>query len=75
VHPNRVVALFVLLAALWGTAFMAIKAGLADLPPVLFAAVRYDIAGVCMLAVAAWRTSYLVRACARTSPPSASPRC
>ena len=60
VHPNRVVALFVLLAALWGTAFMAIKAGLADLPPVLFAAVRYDIAGVCMLAVAAVRTRYLV---------------
>ena len=59
-HPNRVVALFVLLAALWGTAFMAIKAGLADLPPVLFAAVRYDIAGVLMLAVAAWRTEYLL---------------
>lgn len=45
--------LFVLLAALWGSAFMAIKAGLlAGIPPVLFAAVRYDIAGVIMLAYA-----------------------
>lgn len=45
--------LFVLLAALWGSAFMAIKAGLlAGIPPVLFAAVRYDIAGVIMLVYA-----------------------
>jgi drug/metabolite transporter (DMT)-like permease len=41
-------ALFCLLAALWGSAFVAIKAGLAYFPPVLFAAVRYDIAGVLM---------------------------
>jgi len=47
-------ALFVALAAVWGTAFMAIKAGLAYFPPVLFAAVRYDIAGVLMLAYAAY---------------------
>jgi drug/metabolite transporter (DMT)-like permease len=33
---------------------MAIKAGLAYFPPVLFAAVRYDIAGVVMLAYAAY---------------------
>nr|WP_205596826.1 DMT family transporter [Halostella salina] len=47
-------ALFIALAAVWGTAFMAIKAGLAYFPPVLFAAVRYDIAGVLMLAYAAY---------------------
>ena len=51
----RNLALFLLLAAIWGSAFMAIKAGLdAGFPPVLFAAVRYDIAGVLMLGYAWW---------------------
>ncbi|MFW6153065.1 MAG: DMT family transporter [Halobacteriota archaeon] len=49
-------ALFVLLAAVWGTAFTAIKAGLEFFPPVLFAALRYDIAGVLMLAFAVYVT-------------------
>ncbi|MFC6834905.1 DMT family transporter [Halomarina ordinaria] len=52
----RNLALFLVLAAVWGSAFMAIKAGL-DLygfPPVLFAAVRYDVAGVLMLGYAAY---------------------
>jgi len=45
--------LFLALAAVWGSAFVAIKAGLrAGFEPVLFAAVRYDIAGVVMLAYA-----------------------
>lgn len=48
--------LFLLLSVLWGTAFMAIKAGLAYMPPVLFAAFRYDIAGVIMLGYAAYTT-------------------
>ncbi len=50
----RSVLSWVLLSAVWGTAFMAIKAGLdpfAD-APVLFAAFRYDIAGLLMLAYA-----------------------
>ena len=41
--------LFLLLSFLWGTSFMAIKLGVEFMPPVLFAAVRYDIAGVLML--------------------------
>lgn len=49
----RTVGLFLSLAAIWGTAFVAIKAGLTVFPPVLFAAFRYDIAGVVMLAYAA----------------------
>jgi len=52
----RDVASFLSLAALWGSAFMAIKAGLAYFPPVLFAAIRYDIAGVLMLGYAAVAT-------------------
>jgi len=45
--------LFLALAATWGSSFVAIKAGLADIPPVLFAAIRYDIAGVLVLGYAA----------------------
>ena len=48
----RTLGLFVILAAVWGSAFMAINAGLAYFPPVLFAAIRYDIAGVVMIGYA-----------------------
>jgi len=54
VSRYRNFALFLVLAAIWGSAFMAIKAGLDYFPPVLFAAIRYDVAGVLMLAYAAW---------------------
>ena len=58
----RNLLLFCALAGAWGSAFMAIKAGLGEPgnpayffdAPVLFAAVRYDIAGVLMLGYAAW---------------------
>ena len=45
---------FLTLAAVWGSAFVAISAGLEHFPPVLFAAFRYDIAGVFMLGYAAY---------------------
>jgi len=48
--------LFVALAVVWGSAFTAIKAGLEFFPPVLFAAFRYDAAGVLMLGYAAHAT-------------------
>lgn len=51
---TRNLSLFLILAAVWGSAFMAIKAGLTYFPPVLFAALRYDVAGVVMLAYAAY---------------------
>lgn len=56
----RNLALFLSLAILWGSAFVAISAGLSHIPPVLFAALRYDIAGLLMLGyatstVAPWR--------------------
>jgi drug/metabolite transporter (DMT)-like permease len=50
----RNLSLFLVLAAVWGSAFVAIKAGLPYFPPVLFAAFRYDVAGVVMLAYAAY---------------------
>jgi len=44
---------FLALGAIWGSAFVAIKAGLSAFPPVLFAALRYDVAGVLVLGYAA----------------------
>jgi len=58
---TRNAVLFVSLAAIWGSAFVAIKAGLEAFPPVLFAAVRYDIAGVLVLGYAAVVTDPLPR--------------
>lgn len=41
--------LFVLLAVLFGGSFVAIKTGLRELPPVLFAGLRFDLAAVTLL--------------------------
>lgn len=66
--PRRVAAaplrgknllLLLALAALWGTAFMFISMGLPRFPPVLFAAIRFDIAGLVLLAIALWRRADL----------------
>lgn len=46
---GRNLGLFVGLAALWGLSFPAISAGLDTLPPLLFAALRYDVGGVLLL--------------------------
>ena len=54
----RDAALFVLLSAIWGTSFMAIKVGLDFMPPVLFAAFRYDITGLLMLVYAFFAVDY-----------------
>jgi drug/metabolite transporter (DMT)-like permease len=49
----RDAGLFVLLAALFGGSFVAIKTGLRELPPVLFAGLRFDLAAVVLLAYVA----------------------
>lgn len=49
----RDAGLFVLLAGLFGGSFVAIKTGLRELPPVLFAGVRFDLAAVVLLAYVA----------------------
>lgn len=49
---SRNALLFTLLATVWGSAFVAIKAGLEVLPPLLFAALRYDVAGAALLGYA-----------------------
>ena len=48
--------LFAALALAWGSSFTAIKAGLEFFPPVLFAALRYDLAGLLMFGYAAYAT-------------------
>jgi drug/metabolite transporter (DMT)-like permease len=53
VSTTRDAGLFLLLSFLWGTSFMAIKLGLEFIPPVLFAAVRYDVTAVLLLGYAA----------------------
>jgi len=44
--------LFVSLAILWGTSFVAIEVGLHHVPALAFAALRYDVAGAVVLAYA-----------------------
>jgi len=47
--------LLVLLSVIWGTAFLFITLGLDDFSPMLFAALRFDIAGpVLLVAAIAW---------------------
>lgn len=58
----REIGLFVVVALVWGASFPAINVGLESLPPVLFAAVRYDVAAVLVFAFVAikglaWRPS------------------
>jgi drug/metabolite transporter (DMT)-like permease len=48
--------LFCLLALFWGLSFPAITVGLEYLPPLLFAALRYDVAAVLLLGYAVVRT-------------------
>jgi len=50
--------LFVTLATLWGLSFPAIAIGLESLPPLLFAAFRYDVAAVLLLGYAAIQSEY-----------------
>ena len=49
------VSSFLLLAVLWGLSFPAIAVGLGYLPPLLFAAIRYDVAAVLLLGYAVVR--------------------
>jgi drug/metabolite transporter (DMT)-like permease len=39
----------------WGTSYMATRVGVLNLPPLLFAGVRFFISGILLMAVAYWR--------------------
>jgi drug/metabolite transporter (DMT)-like permease len=55
VTRRRDAGLFAYLALAWGVSFSAIEVGLRHAPPVLFSALRYDVAAVCLAAYAALR--------------------
>ncbi|MFC4990509.1 DMT family transporter [Saliphagus infecundisoli] len=49
---------FILLGLLWGSSFVAIEAGLPYFPPIIFAALRYYVAGAAILVFAMITTEY-----------------
>lgn len=55
---RRSLWLFVVASLAFGTGFVGIKAGLADIPPLLFAALRYDVGAAVLLAYVAVRREY-----------------
>lgn len=55
---HRNLALFILLGVIWGGAYPTIRIGLDELPPVLFAAFRYDIGALAMLAYVVYQKDY-----------------
>ncbi|XVH31716.1 DMT family transporter [Haloferacaceae archaeon DSL9] len=54
---TRDLGLFVLLAFLWGTTYVAIEVGLETLPPLLFVALRFDIAAILLVGFVVLRRS------------------
>jgi drug/metabolite transporter (DMT)-like permease len=50
----RAIALVLLLSALWGGNTVAVKIGVADSPPLMLAALRFAIGGVCVVGWALW---------------------
>lgn len=55
----KIIAAFVTLCAVWSSTWLAIKIGLGDLPPISFAAIRFLIALVVLLAVSIGRVPLL----------------
>lgn len=55
---RRTLLLFAIASLAFGTAFVGIKSGLADVPPLLFAGLRYDIGAAVLLAYVALRREY-----------------
>jgi drug/metabolite transporter (DMT)-like permease len=52
-HPHiKAILLALLVTFLWSTSFVIIKIGLAEIPPLTFAGLRYTIAFICLLPLA-----------------------
>jgi drug/metabolite transporter (DMT)-like permease len=54
----RQILLFVLMCVIWGTTWIAIRAGIAEVPPLLFAGTRFTAAGAILLAVAGFARQF-----------------
>ena len=57
---HRIPITFLLVGAIWGTSFPAVRAGVEVIPPVLFAALRFDATALLILGYAAAR-GYRIR--------------
>ncbi len=55
----RIIAAYAILCVVWSSTWLAIKVGLADLPPISFAALRFLIAFIVLLAVSIGRVPLL----------------
>jgi drug/metabolite transporter (DMT)-like permease len=51
----RSIALLVLVMVIWGSTYVVTKAGLDELPPMLFALLRFAVASACLLPLALFR--------------------
>lgn len=58
--PRVTGILFLVLAGVWGTAFVAIELGLHYFPPLTFAGLRYLVAGLIVMGYARLTTDYLL---------------
>jgi drug/metabolite transporter (DMT)-like permease len=47
---------------IWGTTFLVIRIGVGHLPPMLFAGIRWVIAGIAFITVLKWRGKSLPKA-------------
>ncbi len=52
VLSGKALAAYLIVCVLWGSTYLAIRIGVADLPPFLFAGTRFVVAGVLLLALA-----------------------
>ena len=55
VRVDRSHALFVVMCVIWGATWIAVKAGIAVVPPILFAGTRFVVAGLLLLFLASRR--------------------
>lgn len=56
----KAILLAILVTFLWSTSFVIIKIGLAEIPPLTFAGLRYTIAFICLLPFAFTRKNSLI---------------
>ncbi len=56
-HPRwRLIAAFAVVYVVWGSTYLAIRIGVADMPPAFLAGFRNTLAGVALMFFAWWRT-------------------
>jgi drug/metabolite transporter (DMT)-like permease len=60
-HSARLYGSFAIVYLVWGSSFLAVRIGVQDLPPLLFAAGRALIAGLLLLAIASYRGESMPR--------------